>query len=63
VAVWKEDIVSWLVVRIRCEGSGIVESDAELRLTTLFNREWMLRRHRRVATGFACERGRPQEQA
>jgi len=32
--------VGWLVVgiRIRCEGSGFVENEAELRTTTLFKR-------------------------
>jgi hypothetical protein len=35
--VWKEDIVSWLDVGIGSDESGFVESDAEMRITTLFN--------------------------
>jgi hypothetical protein len=48
VVVWKEDMVNWLVVGIRCEESGFVESNAEMRTTTLFNRARMLRQLRRV---------------
>jgi hypothetical protein len=40
VVVWKEDMVNWLVIGIRCEESGFVESNAEVRTTTLFNRAW-----------------------
>jgi hypothetical protein len=48
VVVWKEDMVNWLVVGIRCEESGFVECDTEVRTTTLFNRGRMLRRLRKL---------------
>ena len=37
LVVWKEDIVGWLVVRIRCEGSEFGQSDdARWRITMRF---------------------------
>ena len=57
VVVWKEDMVYWLVIGIRCEESGFVESNAEVRTTTLFNRAWAPS----TSEGSLARSGCPQE--